>query len=75
MTALILITLCFGFVLGYISRRFLTKAKIIGILRVDTSDPDDGPYLFLEIEQYPTNFKHGQHVMLEVDTRNYISHE
>lgn len=43
-----IIFLAIGIVVGCILSRLIPK-KIVGTLRVDHSDPDSGPYLFLEI--------------------------
>lgn len=53
------------------------KEKPIGSLCVDDSDPDDGPYLFLEFEpdQNPGVIMRKTHVTLKVEKKNYISHE
>ena len=43
-----IIGLCAGCMITLaVIRRFYTS----GILRVDCSDPDDGPYLFLEVSK------------------------
>lgn len=36
-----------GFILGILA----SKPKTVGFLKVDYSDPDDGPYLFLELKE------------------------
>lgn len=55
----------------------IRKKKPIGSLCVDDSDPDDGPYLFLEFEpdQNPGVIMRKSHVTLKVEKKNYISHE
>lgn len=40
-----------GVMLGSFITFFVTRKKIVGTLKVDNSDPDSGPYLFLEIPQ------------------------
>ena len=61
------------FILGCIITRFIFRAKPIGTLVVDESDPEDGPYLFLESRAHPQVIKNMKHVVLNVDVRNYIS--
>ena len=46
-----LIWLLVGILIGLLVSRFIFKDKPIGSLRVDQSDPDSDPYLFLEL--YP----------------------
>ena len=51
------------------------KQKPIGTLRIDSSDPDDGPYLFLELNQSIADVKlqDKKFVVLAVDATNYLS--
>lgn len=51
--------------------------KPVGTLRIDNSDPDEPPYLFLELkkESNPNNFKNKKYVTFDVNAKNYISHE
>lgn len=53
----------------------LKKQEPIGKLRVDSSDPDDGPYLFLELNQSieAVKLRDKKRVILEVDDTNFIS--
>lgn len=69
---LILIGCMFGgLCVGLIIYRKYAK-KPIGVLRVDSSDPD-GPYLFLELETDPSIIIKEKTVLLKVDTKSYIS--
>lgn len=44
--------------------------------RVDESDPDSGPYLFLELDPNNADAIYKQrYVRLRVELRNYISHK
>ena len=61
------------FILGFVMKIFIFRTKPIGILKVDESDPEDGPYLFLELEVNPNVIKQARTVTLKVDTKNYIS--
>lgn len=49
--------------------------KPVGTLRVDQSDPDGGPYLFLEISKDPTKLPNQKYITLKVNVENYISHK
>lgn len=66
-----------GVVIGCVIGRFVYRSKPIGNLRIDTSDPDDGPYLFLELssESTPNLLKLKKYVTLEVKAENYVSHK
>ncbi len=46
-----LIWLLVGILIGLLVSRFIFNDKPIGSLRVDQSDPDSEPYLFLELDQ------------------------
>lgn len=59
--------LCGGFI---IYRKYAKKP--VGILRVDSSDPD-GPYLFLELKTDPSVITKEEQILLKVDTKSYIS--
>jgi hypothetical protein len=61
------------FILGCVVTRFIFRTKPIGTLKVDESDPEDGPYLFLELSTNPNAIKQKQYVTLKVDTKSYIS--
>lgn len=69
-----IVTFIFGGALGFLVSRVLSKEEPVGTLRVDTSDPD-GPYLFLESIADPRVFSQRKHVVLNVETKNYISQE
>ena len=43
----LIIVLLIGVVIGTLVSRFIFREKPVGSLRVDESDPDSGPYLFL----------------------------
>ena len=58
-----------------LASRFIFKDKPIGSLRVDQSDPDSEPYLFLELDPGGMNdIYKKQSVRLRVKIKNYISH-
>ncbi len=40
-----------GILVGIVCTTVITRSKSVGSLRVDTSDPDDDPYLFLELSK------------------------
>lgn len=66
---------CFisGFIIGaYLDGR-VQKERVIGTLRVDRSDPDEPPYLFLELmnEGY-AKLQTQEYVTFQVLRENYI---
>lgn len=50
----------------------LRRRKPVGVLRIDTSDPD-GPYMFLELSEDVSTIMKAERVTFKVDTTNYIS--
>lgn len=70
-----LIFLTMGIIIGCILSRLIPK-KIVGTLRVDHSDPDSGPYLFLEIAHGGMEtIRKKKYVLLRVNLENYIPHK
>ena len=62
-----------AFGLGFIAARLFYRKSPIGVLRIDESDPYDGPYLFLELDSKPDSFKNKKQVTLNVKAENYVS--
>lgn len=66
----------FGILVGIFVAKVIFQEKPIGSLRVDESDPDSGPYLFLELDPNNADAIYKQcYVRLRVELRNYISHK
>ena len=49
------------------------RVKHIGTLRIDSSDPYEGPYMFLELRKDVGNIGRKKYVILKVNTKSYIS--
>ena len=72
----LIIVLLIGVVIGMLVSRFIFREKPVGSLRVDESDPDSGPYLFLELYRSGADAIYKQrYVRLRVELKNYISHK
>ena len=67
------IFLGFGFVIGCLATALIFRAFKVGTLRIDTSDPDDVPYMFLELSKGLRAIMHKKYVILKVNTKNFIS--
>lgn len=70
----IIIAFILGLLIGIftVSRAF--RKPSVGNLRVDTSDQQDGPYMFLELtESGAKSLKTAKQVTLDVKLENYIS--
>lgn len=67
------------FILGAIFGCILAVTILVGIkvgrLRIDTSDPYDGPFMFLELTRSVDHVYHKKYVLLEVNTKNFTSQE
>ena len=65
-----LVCLFIGMVIGKVQM----KAKHIGTLRIDRSQPDEPPLLFLdELNCYPEDIAKKNYVTLKVLAKNFIS--
>lgn len=61
-----------GLVVGIIIALLIFRRRICGDLRVDTSDPFDGPYMFLELGKDVGSVIHKKYVVLKVNRKSYI---
>jgi hypothetical protein len=62
-----------GLIIGLIAHGKSSSDEPVGSLRIDTSDPDEGPYLFLELKNDPEEVMNKKYITLKVDIKNYIS--
>lgn len=60
-----------GFILGLFFMAYGIIIKIVGTIRVDSSN-EDGPYLFLELDKPLSDVLTQKHVVVNVDTSSYI---
>lgn len=64
-----------GFAVGIGVSAIVCHRAAIGIIRVDKSDPTDGPYLFLELDKPVRDLICKRYVILRVSVKNFISHK
>ncbi len=64
-----------GIFIGIVCTTVLTHYKSVGSLRIDTSDPDDGPYLFLELSKDIGEIYRKKYATFKVSLKNFIPHE
>lgn len=64
-----------GIATGIVLHMVIYRIKSVGVLRVDNSDPDDGPYLFLELSKDIGCIKRKKYVVLKVNLKSCISHK
>ena len=70
----VVVVFAVGVIMGCLLCSVISKGESIGNLRVDNSDPDDGPYLFLEMYPEGMNRIHKKRfVTLKVVISDYIS--
>ena len=70
---IILYFLC-GLFVGGIAVYFAFTKNNLGVLKVDNSDKDSEPYLFMEINRNRANDIYSKkYIVLKVDLKNYIS--
>jgi hypothetical protein len=64
-----------GVLVGTIIYAIAIKTASVGTLRIDQSDPEDSPYLFLELEKNLSVIAPKKYVIMKVELKNYISHD
>lgn len=63
-----------GYALSWLIVRRHDKKLCVGTLRVDRSDSDEAPYLFLELEQDGmTKIHQNKTVLFKVDMNSYLT--
>lgn len=67
------ITLVIGFIIGYLLKAAISRFTTIGTLRIDRSDPFDGPHMFLELSKTVNDISNKKCITLKVSNKNYIS--
>lgn len=67
----VILIFAFGVLVGWLIRR----PKHYGVIRVDTSDPDEAPYLFLQLnhDKGVHSIVREQYVTFKVEAKNFIS--
>lgn len=71
----LIIIFVIGIFVGCVIALSIFRMRSVGSIRVDTSDPDDGPYLFLELSKDIDEIYRKKYVTLKVNTKNFIPHE
>lgn len=61
-----------GILIGVIISGVIFRRYKVGTLCVDTSDPYDDPYLFLELDASIGDISLKHYVILKVDIRSYL---
>ncbi|MCC8152098.1 MAG: hypothetical protein LIO96_11775 [Lachnospiraceae bacterium] len=69
----IILALVVGLAAGTFITSIIFKKSAIGSLRIDKSDPDCGPLLFLELDEPVENLKTGEVVIMDVIVENLVA--
>ena len=69
----VVISIVLSLFVGAIIDVLIFRTLIVGNLRVDTSDPNDSPYLFLELGKPLSCVISKEYVVLKVNTKNFLS--
>lgn len=64
-----------GVLIGTIIYAIAVKTASVGTLRIDQSDPEDSPYLFLELDKSINLITSKKYILMKVERKNYISHD
>lgn len=62
-----------GLLVGVVVGFILSFKKPSGYLRIDRSDKDDAPYLFLELSESVEKVSENEYVILKIKKENFIS--
>lgn len=64
-----------GMLVGCLFTCFIFRLFVVGILRVDRSDPYDVPYLFSELKKPVEIVSSKKYAIFKVVNKDFISHE
>lgn len=64
-----------GAIIGGIVMWYSGRVEKVGTLKIDSSDPYDGPYMFLELDKDIRTVRRMKRVSLDVDITSYMSHK
>lgn len=64
-----------GVLIGIGLSTFVFRVRSVGVLRIDNSDPTDGPYMFLELDKGVGDISRQKNILLRVKRENYIPHK
>lgn len=71
----LLIGYIIGFIVGFLFKKVLAWRIPSGNLRIDCSESESKPYIFLELEKSPDSLKDEKYIVLRVKNADYISHK
>lgn len=68
----VLVGITVGIVIALIALAIMYCKKPIGTLCIDQSDPEDKPYMFLELETDMETLASSKNIILRVKMKNYL---
>lgn len=71
----LVIAMLIGIIIGFSIFLFVRKKYIVGDLRVDHSDLEDEPYLFLELKSDVDSLINKKYVIMKVQIKDFIPHK
>lgn len=70
----LVIGMVIGILVGFVWRALVKREPIIGTIHVNKVEPDEPPYMFLELHRGIEDVITKKTVNLKVDTKDYTSH-
>lgn len=71
----LIVAFCIGILIGCVFTVIIFRVMAVGTLRIDTSDPNDDPYLFLELSKDVNAIRQKKYITLKVNIKNFITHK
>lgn len=71
----VVIAIIAGAIIGSLATFYSLRARFVGTLRIDNSEPDEPPRMFLELSKGLGDISSLKRVCLDVSTENYISQD
>lgn len=69
----LMMVFCIGLLVGCVLMKVIFQTTSVGSLRIDTSDTEDGPYLFLELSADIKELCKKNQISLTVNTEDFIT--
>lgn len=71
----VIIIFVIGMILGSAITVITLRKRSFGSLRIDTSDPNENPYIFLELSEDVNTIFQKKYITLKINTQNFVSQE
>jgi hypothetical protein len=64
-----------GVLVGTIVTNIIFRAFLVGTLRIDKSDPNENPYMFLELSKGMNAITNKNYVILKINVKSLLPHK